>query len=313
MAARKIIIDAAPGQDDAIGLMMALSSPDELEVVGITVVASRVPLDIALHNTRRVCEIAGRYDIAIHGGCDAPLSRPRVDLQRPDVDIGLDGYDGPAPAVAVQAGHAVDFIVDTLRQAEERAVTICCLGPLTNLATALRQAPELAARLNEVVIAAGSNFELGNITPVAEANAWVDPEAVAEVLASGVNCVIFPLDVAHRMIATPARLAELRELGRYPAEAAAAWADSMVRLYAERFGADGMPLHSICVIGFILRPYLFTGRRLNIEVETRSDLTRGATVVDWWGMTSRPPNALFMSQVDSEGLFSLLHDRIARI
>lgn len=311
MAARKIIIDAAPGQDDAIGLLMALAGHDDIEVLGICVVGSRVPLDIALHNTRRICEVAGRQDARIYAGCEHPSRRPPIDMQRPDIDVGLDGYDGPAPKVAIQPEHAVDFLISTISAADEGTITLCCFGPLTNIATALARAPDMASRIAAVVMMAGSNFELGNVTPVAETNAWIDPDAMQAVLRSGIPCIAMPLDVAHKIIATPARLAELRAIGTYPAKAAAAWADVISRLYAQTFGANGMPLHSACVMAFMLRPYLFTGRQVNIEIETESDLTRGMTVIDWWGITTRPPNALFMSDVDADGMFSLLNERIA--
>jgi len=311
MAARKIIIDAAPGQDDAIGLLMALAGHEDLEVVGICVVGSRVPIDIGLHNARRICEVAGRHDIRIYAGCGRPMRRPPIDLQRPDVDVGLDGYDAPAPKVAIRSEHAVDFLISTFREAEEGSITLCCLGPLTNIATALEKAPDMASRIGAIVMMAGSNFELGDVTPVAETNAWIDPDAMQVVLRSGVTCITMPLDVAHKVIATPVRLSDLRAIGTYPAEAAAAWADVVSRLYVQTFGANGMPLHSACVIAFMLRPYLFTGRQVNIEIETESDLTRGMSVVDWWGITTRPPNALFMSDVDADGLFALLNERIA--
>lgn len=313
MAARQIIIDAAPGQDDAVGLLMALASPEDVEVLGITLTASRVPLDSAAHNTRRICDLAGRSDIRIFRGCDRPMQRDPVDLQRPEVDITLDGFDGLAEGNPVHDRHAVDFILDTLRSASEAGITLCCFAPLTNLATALEREPELAPRIREIVMMAGSHFEMGNISPVAEANMWLDPEAAQIVLGSGVPCVVMPLDVTHKVVASPARLGAIRAIGSVPAKAAAAWADVVERLYSETFGADGMPLHAPCVIAYMLRPYLFTGRNVNIEVETGSDLTRGMSVVDWWGMTTRPHNALFMSNVDAGGFFALLNERVARL
>ncbi|WP_435168466.1 nucleoside hydrolase [Falsirhodobacter sp. 1013] len=313
MTPRKIIIDTAPGQDDAIGLLTALASPAELDILGITLVASRVPMDAVVHNTQRICDISGRPDVPVYRGCDRPLRRPVAGLQRPEVDVGLDGFDASAPLTNLRDEHAVDFLLRTLREAPERSITLCCFAPLTNIATLLERAPDLGPRIQEIVMMGGSHYELGDITPMAEANVWLDPDAARIVLQAGIACTVVPLDVAHKVIAGPERLAELREIGTEPARAAAAWADVLVRLYAETFGAPGMPLHAPCVIAFLLRPFLFTGRHVNIEVETESDLTRGASVVDWWGMTMRPPNALFLSDVDPNGVFAVLSERIARL
>ncbi|MDB6453182.1 nucleoside hydrolase [Falsirhodobacter sp. 20TX0035] len=313
MTPRKIIIDTAPGQDDAIGLLTALASPTELEVLGITLVASRVPMDAVIHNAQRICDIAKRPDVGMHVGCDRPMRRPVTGLQRPDVDVGLDGYDAHAPLTNLRDEPAVDFLLRTLREAPDRSVTLCCFAPLTNIATLLERAPDVAPRIQEIVIMGGSHYELGDITPVAEANIWLDPEAARIVLQAGITCTLVPLDVAHKVIAGPERLAELREIGTEPARAVAAWADVLVRIYADTFGAPGMPLHAPCGIAFLLRPFLFTGRHVNVEVETDSDLTRGTSVVDWWGMTMRPPNALFLTEVDANGVFSVLTERIARL
>ncbi|WP_128254185.1 nucleoside hydrolase [Falsirhodobacter deserti] len=313
MTTQKIIIDAAPGQDDAIGLLVALGSSDELELLGVTVVECRVPLKAALHNTRRVCELAGRHDIGIFAGCDRPLIREPASLQRPGVDTGLDGFEAPCPDVPVQGLHAADFIIETLRNEEPSSVTLCCFGPLTNIATALQRAPDIAPRIREIVMMAGSRCATGILSPVAEQNAWIDPEALQLVLDSDVSCTLLPLDIAHQLVASPPRLAALRAIGTKPAKAAAAWADVLTRPYHETFGAEGMPLHSPPVIAYLLRPYLFMGRHVNVQIETRSELTRGMSVIDWWGITPRKPNALVMSHVEANGVFSLLNEMIAQL
>ncbi|MCJ8139721.1 nucleoside hydrolase [Falsirhodobacter halotolerans] len=310
---RKIIIDANPSQTDAIALMMALSSPDDVAILGITIVGGLIPLPVASHNARRIVELSGVRDVPIFAGAAGPLRPIPQGVEVAVPDQTLDGFDSCNPSVQLEEEGAVDFIISTLRHCADRTVALCCFGPLTNIATAIAQAPDIVPRIREIVLTGGSHFEMGNISPVAECNMFVDPDAAQAVLNSGIPCVIMPLDVTHKVVVTPQRLAMFRAIGTEVGNAVAAWANLMERVYSETFGADGMPLHSPCVIAYMLRPYLFTGHHLNVAVEVDSLLTRGMTVVDLWGLTNRPPNALFMSNVDATGLFALLTERIARL
>ena len=147
MAPRKIIIDTDPGQDDAVAILLALASPEDLEVLGITCVAGNVPLDLTSRNARIVCELAGKPDMKVFAGCDRPLGRELVTAEHVHGKTGLDGPDLPDPVMPLQAGHAVDFIIDTLRAEPAGTVTLCPLGPLTNVATALEKAPDIAERV----------------------------------------------------------------------------------------------------------------------------------------------------------------------
>lgn len=310
---RKIIIDANPSQTDAIALMMALSSPDDVNILGITVVGGNIPLMLATHNARRIVEISCVKGIPIHAGATGPLRPFPPGITLAPVDQTLDGYDAPDPSIRLEDEGAVEFIISSLRVHAERTVSLCCFGPLTNIAIAIEQAPDIVPRIREIVLMGGSHFEMGNVSPVAELNMFVDPDAAQIVLGSGIPCVMMPLDVSHKVIVNQHRLADLRAIKSEVGSAVATWANLMERIYSDTFGADGMPLHSPCVIAYMLRPYLFTGHHLNVEVEAESTLTRGMTVVDWWGMTTRPPNALFMSNVDATGLFALLTERISRL
>lgn len=310
---RNIIIDANPSQTDAIALMMALSSPDDVVILGITVVGGQVPLDMAVRNARRIVDMSGAVKTPIFVGVADPM-RPVTDTPRlPAVTQPVDEFDAADPVAAVQNTGAVEFIISALRRAADRTVSLCCFGPLTNIAHAICRAPDIAPRIREIVLVGGSHFEMGNVSPVAERNMFTDPDAAQVVLSSGIPCVMMPLDVTHKVVVTPPRLAAFRTIGTKVGSAVTIWANLMERVYSETFGAEGMPLHSPCVIAYMLRPYLFTGHHLNVEVEVESPLTRGMTVVDWWGMTDRPPNALFMSNVDATGLFALLTERIARL
>ncbi|PWW00070.1 purine nucleosidase [Hoeflea marina] len=309
---RKIIIDTDPGQDDAAAIMLALASP-ELHVLAITAVAGNVPLARTSLNASIVLEICGRPDIPVYAGCERPLRRQLVTAEHVHGKTGLDGIELFEPAVARQAGHAVDFIIDTIRSEPEAAVTLCALGPLTNIATALEFAPDIAGRLAEIVLMGGGYFEGGNITPAAEFNIFVDPEAAAIVFASGVKLTMMPLDVTHKVLTTAARCARLRSVGNRPAIAMAGMLAFFERFDEEKYGTDGGPLHDPTVIAWLLRPDLFTGRQCNVEIETVSELTRGATVVDWWRVTGRPANAFVAGDIDADGFFDLFIERVARL
>jgi Inosine-uridine nucleoside N-ribohydrolase len=310
--ARKIIIDTDPGQDDAAAIMLALGSP-ELEVLGITAVAGNVPLALTERNARMVLEICGRYDIPVHAGADRPLSRPLVTAEYVHGRTGLDGVDLFEPRVPLAAGHGVDFIVETIRREAPGTVTLCPLGPLTNIAAALRKAPDIATRVEAIVLMGGGYFEQGNVTPAAEFNIYVDPEAAEIVFRSGAPITMMPLDVTHKVLTTAERSRRIREIGTRPALAMAGMLDFFERFDEQKYGTDGGPLHDPTVIAWLLRPDLFTGRTCNVEIETVSELTRGATVVDWWHVTDRPKNAFVVGGVDADGFFDLFIERLARL
>jgi purine nucleosidase len=219
----------------------------------------------------------------------------------------------PEPAMSLQPAHGVDFIIDTLRAAAPGSVTVCALGPLTDIALALVKAPDIVGRIGELVMMGGAGFEIGNVTPAAEFNIHVDPHAAAIVLDSGVPVTMIPLDVTHRVRTTPPRLAALRSLPNRCGSAAATLLASFEAARASRFGARGMALHDPCVIAYLLRPELFQGREVNVVVETASPLTSGTTVVDWWGVTGRPHNAKFVTEADADGIYALLTTRLARL
>ena len=313
MPPRESIIDTDPGQDDAVAMLLALASPDEIEVLGITAVAGNVPLALTAKNARIVCELAGRTDVPVYAGCDKPLNRPLVTAEHVHGKTGLDGPVLPDPQMPLAEGHAVDFIIDTLRAEESGTVTLCPLGPLTNIATAFRKAPDIIDRVQEIVLMGGAYFEVGNITPTAEFNIYVDPEAADIVFKSGRPIVVMPLDVTHKALVTKSRNDAFRALDSKVGHAVAEMTDFFERFDKEKYGSAGAPLHDPCVTAYLIRPELFSGRHVNVEIETRSDLTLGMTVADWWGVTNRAPNALFMGEIDADGLFTLLTERLARL
>jgi purine nucleosidase len=313
MPPRKIIIDTDPGQDDAVAILLAFGAPDELEVLGITAVAGNVPLALTQKNARIVCELAGRRDVPVFAGCDAPLSRTLVTAEHVHGKTGLDGPVLDDPTMPLADGHAVDFIIETLKREADGTVTLVPMGPLTNIAQAFRRAPEIVNHVQEIVLMGGAYFQVGNITPAAEFNIYVDPEAAEIVFKSGVPLVVMPLDVTHKALVTAPRVEAFRTLGNRVGELVAAWTDFFERFDKEKYGSPGAPLHDPCTIAYLLEPQLFTGRHVNVEIEVHSDLTRGMTVADWWRVTDRTANAMFMGDVDADGFFHLLTNRLARL
>jgi purine nucleosidase len=177
----------------------------------------------------------------------------------------------------------------------------------------LQRAPDIVPKVAEIVLMGGAYFEVGNITPTAEFNIYVDPEAADIVFKSGIALTVLPLDVTHKALTSAARVQAFRDMGTEPGRMVAEWTDFFERFDKEKYGSQGAPLHDPCVIAWLLQPGLFKGRKINVEIETQSALTLGMTVADWWGVTDRAPNALFIGDIDADGFFALLTKRISRL
>lgn len=309
----KIIIDTDPGQDDAVAILLALASPEDISVLGIVAVAGNVGLEQNAKNALKIVELAGRTDVRVHAGCARPLRRALVTAEHVHGQTGLDGPDLPEPQKNLEPGHGVDFIIETLLAEPEGTITLCALGPLTNIAMALIKAPQIAGRIKQIVLMGGAYFEVGNITPAAEFNIFVDPEAADVVFRCGAPLVVMPLDVTHQMLGTPERVAAFRALGNQSGAAVAAMLGFSERFDLKKYGWDGAPLHDPCVTAYLLAPEIFEGRMCNVEIETSSELTRGMTVADYWHVTDRPRNAMFVRAGDSDAFYALLTERIARL
>lgn len=311
--ARKIIIDTDPGQDDAVAILLALASPEELDVLGIVAVAGNVSLAQNARNALKVVELSGRTEVPVYAGCERPMRRRLVTAEHVHGDTGLNGPTLPDPKIKLQAKHGVDYIIDTLMEHEPGTITLCTLGPLTNIAMAMVKAPAIVPRIQQIVMMAGGYFEGGNITPAAEFNVYVDPEAAHTVLRSGVPITIVPLDVTHGILTTHERLDRFNAIGNHAGKAVAQMLAFSERFDLQKYGSKGAPLHDPCVIAYVLNPMLFEGRYINVEIETASELTVGMTVADYWGVTDRPKNALFLRSGDAEGFYDLLIERLSRL
>lgn len=311
--ARKIIIDTDPGQDDAVAILLALASPEELDVLGVVAVAGNVGLHHNANNARKVVELAGRTDVPVYAGCARPIRRTLVTAEHVHGDTGLNGPDLPDPTIPLQDQHGVDYIIDTLMNAEPRTITLCTLGPLTNIAMALIKQPAIAERIQEIVMMGGAYFEVGNITPAAEFNIYVDPEAADVVLRCGAPITILPLDVTHMIQSTPPRLHAIKALGSKTGDAVHAMLTFSETFDLKKYGWDGAPLHDPTVIAYLLQPDLFEGRHCNVAIETTSELTTGMTVVDYWHVTGRAYNANYLRSGNADGFYKLLTERLARL
>jgi purine nucleosidase len=305
---KKILIDCDPGQDDAIALLLALSSPEDVDVLAVTTVAGNVPQDAANENARQIVEVADRRDVPVHAGCVRPLLRPHAPYFG---DHGrLRGVELPPPLLEAAQGHAVDAIVEIVRSQPPQSVTLCATGPLTNVAVALTKDPELARLLAGIALVGGA-IGLGNDTPAAEFNVRSDPHAAAIVLGSGANVTMFALEVCHQAVVHADWVARLARRGTPAAELAAALlGDYAASGDAERYRVFGMPLYDPCVIAWVLAPELFTGTRHPVEVELEGRLCQGRTVVDVDRRTGAAPSATVVTDVDLGALRELLHDRL---
>lgn len=312
MAEHQIIIDCDPGQDDAVALLLALGSPEEIELLAVTTVAGNVPLPRTSRNAQRILTLAGRSDIPVHAGCSRPILRPLETAEYVHGETGLNGAVLPEPAAPLAAGHAVDVIVAEIMRRPPGTVTLCPIGPLTNVALAIVKEPAIVARVKRIVLMGGA-MELGNVTAAAEFNIFVDPHAARVVFESGAPLVMLGLDVTHKALVTDDRLTAIQAIGTPVATACAGLLDFFNRYDKERYQVPGAPLHDPCVIAYLLRPELFKGQVRRVEVETEGTHTSGRTVVDWWRRSERPANALVINDVDSDGFFALLNERLARL
>ena len=309
---RAIIIDTDPGQDDAIAILVALAS-SELNLLGITAVAGNIPLKLTEKNVRQICELGNKPETKVYAGASKPMKRKLVTAEHVHGETCLNGVVLPEPKIPLQSQHGVDFIIETILSQPEGSVTLCTLGPLTNIALALEKAPEIAPRVKELVMMGGGLFEGGNVTPAAEFNIYVDPDAAKIVFDSGIPIVVMPLDVTHKALTTESRLQRFRKLKAPMGPASIGWLEYFERFDTEKYGTDGGPLHDPNVIAYLLKPEFYSGRHINVDIETNSELTMGMTVADYWRVTDKPKNAIWMTDVDADGFFELILERIARL
>ena len=312
MTKHTIIIDCDPGQDDAINLLLAMSSPDELDILGITAVAGNVPLALTERNARLMCDIAGRSDIPVYAGCARPMVRDLVTAEHVHGTTGIDGAEISEPELPLQEQDAVDFILNTLRAADDDTITLVPTGPLTNVATAITKAPDILPKVKEIVLMGGAMRESGNYSPSAEFNILVDPQAADIVFKCGRPITQMGLDVSHQVLSTRERIDRIKKIDNQAAQATVGMLDFFNRHDTKKYDYMGAPLHDPCTVAYLLRPDIFEGKFCNVSIETQSELTMGNTAVDFWHVTDRSKNSNWIHAVDADAFYELLTSRLAR-
>jgi inosine-uridine nucleoside N-ribohydrolase len=302
-----IVIDCDPGHDDAIAILLALASP-EVELRGVTTVAGNQTLEKTTRNALKVLELAGRADIPVAAGADAPLTRTLRVAANVHGESGLDGPSLPEPTTQVVEAHAADFLAELI----EPGVVLVPTGPLTNVALMLERHPDVRDRLESIVWMGGAIAE-GNVTPAAEFNAFVDPEAAAAVFGSGIPVTMIGLDITHKALFTREHADRLRDTGT-AGRVVAELSDFFQRFHESRYGFDGSPIHDALAVAHVIDSTLVTTLNCNIEIETASQYCDGRTVVDrWLVLDDAPRNAYAGIDVDAQRFLELLVERIGSL
>jgi purine nucleosidase len=305
MTKTALIIDTDPGQDDAVALLLAFAS-DQLILRAITTVAGNVPVEQTTANALRIRDLAARPDVPVIAGMAGPLG---VALETAEFVCGPDGLDGadlPAPESSAEPGHAVAAIIRLLRGAEPRSVTIAALGPLSNIAMAIRLAPDIVPSIAEIVVMGGA-MGLGNMTPAAEFNFYIDPHAAAVVLEADVRITLFGLHATLQALVSPAHMERLRTL---PNQTGGVVHGMLERPRPGGLGTREHPMHDVCVIGWLLWPELFAGRDCHIDITTEGPL-RGRSTIDWHGRMKQPPTALVIDTIQADTFFNRMIDALS--
>ena len=303
-----VILDCDPGHDDAIALILALASP-ELDVLAVTTSAGNQTPDKTLNNALRILTLLGRDDIPVAAGAPKPLARELIIADNVHGESGLDGPKLPDPAFAPQAMTGIELMARCLRESAE-PVTLVPTGPLTNIALLLAAHPELKPRIARIVLMGGA-AGAGNWTPAAEFNIYVDPEAADMVFKSGIPITMCGLDVTHEARVMDEDIERVRAITNPVAQCVAGLLDFFMIYHRDpKWGFAGAPLHDPCTIAWLLAPELFHGVECRVDIETSGEHTVGMTVVDRYGLTGKPANALVLLGLDRPGFIDLLVTRL---
>ena len=312
MNKRKIILDCDPGHDDAIAILLMLSSPEEIECLGITVSAGNVSLDLTTNNTLRVLALINEYKIPVFKGCPRPLVNQLVTAEHVHGETGLDTRSGnslPPPINEPEKEHAVNFIINQLRNSKPNEITLVATGPLTNIAAVLAMDPDAFYKAKQLIIMGGAGFEPGNITPAAEFNIFVDPQAAKSIFESGIDLIMFGLDVTHKMLITQNRLKDLFNCSEKIGPVVADLLTFFNAYDTKKYGWDGAPLHDPCTIAWLIKPEIFKGKEMSVKIETNDGPAYGRTIADWFNTTNEVKNAFVMTDGNSDQFFTLINER----
>ena len=314
MIKKKIILDCDPGHDDAVAIMLAAAHED-IEILGITCVGGNTTLENTKTNSLKICSLIGRTDLKIYSGAAKPLKYDLVTAAHVHGKSGLDIEGSPisiAENYNLQDQHAVDFIIQTCNDYEDQ-VYLCVTGPLTNIALSLQKDPSIAKKIKEIIFMGGAAITLGNITPVAEFNIYVDPQAANIVLNSGIPLVMMGLDVTHKVNVNDNIIKDIQQNNNKSSDFFADLMKFYSKFHRKLYQTNETPLHDPCVIAYLIDPTIFSGKLVNVQVEENSKLTRGQTVVDWFGVTGQPTNCNVITEVNHNKFFSLLKKELKNL
>lgn len=306
MKKRKIILDCDPGHDDAMAILLCGASP-ELELLGITTVAGNSYVQNTTRNALIVTEMA-KMDVPVAQGAAKPMIRDQI--VAPDIhgESGLEGVNLPPPTRKAIDEDAVSFIARMV-QKYPGEVTLVPTGPLTNIALFMLQYPRLIPNLEEIALM-GGGIAFGNTTPVAEFNILADPEAAQVVFSHDVSITVIGLDLTHQ---AKIYMDEIRKLESYPSEVVSKMGTLLGFFhgtYYDVFKIEGAPLHDPCAVAYLIKPELFEFEHYYTQVEIRGELTYGQTVVDYWKLSGKKPNAKWATRIDREGFINLIYERM---
>ena len=315
MSIHKIILDCDPGHDDAIAILLALSSPKEIECLGITVCAGNVPIELTAKNALRILSLIENKIVPVFRGCPKPLVTKLVTAEHVHGESGLDTGSGvslPEPISTCEKQHAVEFILETLSKHSSNEITLVATGPLTNLAAAYTLDPKTFKKAKNIILMGGAGFEPGNITPAAEFNIFVDPFAAKSIFESEIEIFMFGLDVTHQMIITPKRLSLIKKSSNSIGPTTADLLTFFNSYDTKKYGWDGAPLHDPCTIAWLIKPEIFQMKKMSVEIETNNGPAFGRTIADWFNVTDKNKNVNVAISGKSDQFFDLIAERLSR-
>ena len=311
---KKIILDCDPGHDDAVAIMLAIAS-DDIDLLGITCVGGNATLENTKLNALKICSLLKREDIPIYAGSDKPLKYDLVTAEHVHGKSGLDTDGEPInldPSHKIEEMSAIDFIIKECKNSEE-PIYLCPTGPLTNIALCIQKDPSIKDKIKEIVLMGGAAMCLGNITPAAEFNIYVDPHAANVVLNSGIEITMMGLDVTHKVNVNDEVINSIKSNNNKASIFFADLMDFYSKFHRELYETGDCPLHDPCVIAYLIDSEIFKGKKAHVQVEEDSNLTRGETVVDWLGVKKLNPNCNVITEADSDKFFKILKKELAKL
>ena len=306
MQKEKIILDCDPGHDDAVAIMLAAINP-KIELLGITVVAGNQKLEKTVNNALKVCNHLN-LDVPVYSGMSRPMIREQLIADDIHGETGLDGPKFEELKIKAEDKHAVNFIIDTLMNSDEK-ITLVPTGPLTNIGMAIRFEPRIIEKINRIVLMGGS-YQLGNMTPAAEFNILADPDAAHIVFSSGLKIVMMGLDLTRQASATKEVVEKIKSLNN---KASKLFVDLMEFFAASQknvYGWSAPPVHDPTTIAYIIDPECIEVKPMFCEIELWSERSYGRTLCDYFGILKKEPNVDVAVKLDFDRFWNLVYENL---